>query len=773
MTPQRPAFRLPPLRPTPRRLHQCAALTALACAALASRAVIAAPADDSATDKQLSTVQVVGTAPLPGIGTRIDKVPANVQTFSGDALSQRVQSTVGDLLGQQAAGVTISQSQGNPYQPDVSFRGFTASPVLGTPQGLSVFMDGVRINEPFGDIVNWDLIPPGAIASLQIMPGSNPVFGLNTLGGALAVYTKDGNHYHGGELALSGGSFGRRTLQAQYGDSNETMDYFLAGNVSDDGGWAEHNASRVRTAFGKFGWSGESDTLHLIVDLAGNSLNGIQAIPLSFSGNIRQPYTWPDLNRNRLAFFNLQESHAFSDRLTLDSNLYYRKYHNENLSSNVNSGFGQIDPTTGLPDAVQGNNTLSDIDQESYGGALQLTAKGRLGRMANQLTAGASADIGRAGYTQSSQDAAFTGNRGTVGLGDYTQTTNALTRNLYYGLFASDGLDLRPDLTLTASGRLDRAEIEIADRSGRSPLLNGQHGYQRFNPALGLTYRPRETATVYATYSEGMRAPTPIELACADPNAPCTLPNNFLADPELKKIVSHTYETGARGLIGATTRWSAALYRTGLDDDIEFISSSGTAINSGYFQNVGKTRRQGLELSGTTSVGKFTINASYSFIDATYRTGFRENSPSNSSADASGAIQVKAGDRMPGIPRHSLKLGMDYRITPRWEVGSSALLQSGVYARGDENNQDAHGSLPGYAVFNLDAHYRPTRALELFAQVDNLFDRQYASFGILGANAFSGPDHGFNGASPVNEQFRGYGAPRGVWLGVKYKLIAY
>jgi outer membrane receptor protein involved in Fe transport len=744
-------------------------LTAIACAGLATTS----HADDAATDKQLATVQVVGTAPLPGVGTRIDKVPANVQTFSGDDLSQRSQNTVGDFLERQAAGVTISQAQGNPYQPDVSFRGFTASPVLGTPQGLSVFMDGVRINEPFGDIVNWDLIPPGAIAGLQIMPGSNPVFGLNTLGGALAVYTKDGNHYHGGELELSGGSFGRRTLQAQYGDSNETMDYYLAAHGGDDGGWAQHNASRIRTAFGKFGWSGESDSLHLVVDLADNVLNGVQAIPLSFSSDIRQPYTWPDRNRNRLSFVNLQESHAFNERLTLDGNLYYRQYRNENFSSNVNNDYGQIDSGSGLPNTVQGNNTRSDIEQESYGGALQLSAKNRLGQHANQLTVGASADIGRAGFIQANQDAAFTADRGTVGLGDYTQTTNALTRNRYYGLYVSDVLDLRPDLALTASGRYDRAEIEIADRSGNSPLLNGQHTYQRFNPALGLSYRPRETTTVYATYSEGMRAPTPIELACADPNVPCSLPNDFLADPELKKIVSHTYETGARGLIGAFTRWSAALFRTDLDNDIEFISSGGTAVNSGYFQNVGKTRRQGLELSGATSIGKLTFNASYSFIDASYRTGFRANSPSNSSADASGTIQVKPGDRMPGIPRHTLKLGVDYRITPRWEVGSSALLRSGVYARGDENNQDAHGQVPGYAVFNLDLHYRPTRTLELFAQVDNLFDRQYASFGILGANAFNGPGRSFDGANPVNEQFRGYGAPRGVWLGVKYRFIPY
>lgn len=88
--------------------------------------------------------------------------------------------------------MSIIATQGNPFQPDLNFRGFTASPLLGTPQGLSVYMDGVRLNQPFGDVVSWDLIPRSVIGSIALMPGSNALFGLNTLGGALAIQTKDG-----------------------------------------------------------------------------------------------------------------------------------------------------------------------------------------------------------------------------------------------------------------------------------------------------------------------------------------------------------------------------------------------------------------------------------------------------------------------------------------------------------------------------------------------------------------------------------------------------
>ncbi|WP_188689278.1 TonB-dependent receptor [Silvimonas amylolytica] len=742
----------------------------LACVAMGIPKL--AQAADASTDTTpvLPPIQVVGTTPLPGSGVPVDKVPGNVQVFSGNDVTDQGKSNIADFLEQDANGVNISQAQGNPYQADISFRGFTASPVLGTPQGLSVFMDGVRINEPFGDIVNWDLIPPGAISSIQLMPGSNPVFGLNTLGGALAINTKDGVHNPGGQIDVSGGSFGRKTAQLQLGGSNGTVDYFVAANASNDDGWAAHNASRVRQFFGKLGWSGETTSLHLITNLADNTLNGTQTIPLSFSNDIRQAYTWPDTNINRLSFFNLEGSHFINDTLTLDGNVYYRKYHNENVSSNVNNDFGEIDPDTGLPNTIPANNTRSLIDQEGYGGTLQLTAKGHLAGQPNQLVLGGSADIGRAPFSQFSQDATFTDDRGTIPLDDYTQVTDALTRNRYEGLFVSDSFDFAPRWTLTASGRFNYAKIDIDDLSGSQPLLNGSHSYSRFNPAIGINFSPVEKSTLYATYSEGMRAPTAIELACADPDSPCSLPNDFLADPDLKMIVSHTYETGARGHYGSNTTWSIALYRTDLDNDIGFVSSGGTAINSGYFQNIGKTRRQGLELAGSTTVGPFSFNAAYSYIDATYLSSFTENSPSNSSADANGAIQVNSGNHIPGIPRQTLKLGVDYHFATQWEVAASGILRSDVFARGDENNQDIHGTVPGYAVLNLDMHYRPTRSLDVYLLVDNVFNRQYANFGVLGANAFTGPGNGFDGANSVNEQFRGYGAPRGVWVGMNYNF---
>jgi outer membrane receptor protein involved in Fe transport len=265
-----------------------------------------------------------------------------------------------------------------------------------------------------------------------------------------------------------------------------------------------------------------------------------------------------------------------------------------------------------------------------------------------------------------------------------------------------------------------------------------------------------------------MRSPTAIELACADPAAPCSLPNDFVSDPPLQPVISKTFEIGARGRIGQTTSWSAAVYRTTLDNDIEFIASNGAASNRGFFQNVGRTRRQGFELSGRSQLGPLAVTASYNYIDATYRTAWTENSASNSSADANGNINVKPGDHLPGIPANTVKLQLDYAATAKWRVGANLTWRGGIYAQGDENNQDVNGKIAGYFLIDLDTSYQVTKQLQVFASVSNLLDKRYASFGSLGENFFNGPNHTFDGANPSNEQFVGPGAPRGFWVGLRY-----
>jgi outer membrane receptor protein involved in Fe transport len=714
----------------------------------------------------LEPIVVIGTTPLVGMGLPLSQLAANVQVVSARQLDAQHRETLTDYFEKNLPSVDINDAQGNPYQANVNYRGFTASPLLGTPQGLSVFMDGVRMNEPFGDAVNWDLIPQQAIDTIELVPGSSPMFGFNTLGGAIAISTKNGRRDPGGDVEVTGGSWGRKTVDIEQGGTiGSNLDYYVTGNVANDGGWADHNASRVRQAFGKLRYTDAETTISFSAGGADNDLRGTQTIPRSFLDNDRQAYTFPDKNLNSAGYATLSGEHYFNDNTQLSGNVYFRRFISRSTSSNTNAGYGTLRPDGSL-DTLQGSNVKSMVGTHSYGGSLQLTLLGKLGGMQNQFIAGVAADFANSHYTESTQDAAFTASRAAIGIGDYAAQVNAKTRDANLAAYLQDTLSLTKQWSVTLSGRYNWAKATIGDESGAQPKLDGSHVFSRLNPAIGITWNPTPTFTAYATYNEGMRTPTAIELACADPTAPCSLPNDFVSDPALAPVISKTIEAGVRGRIGRTTTWSAAVYRTTLYDDIAFVSAPSAA--QGFFENVGKTRRQGIELSGHTKLGKLGVTASYSFIDATYRSSWSASSPSNSTADASGNIAVHSGNHLPGIPANTVKLRLDYAATSKWTIGSNMTYRSGVYAQGDENNQDANGKIAGYVLFDLDTSYRLTRRLRVFATVTNVFNKRYASYGVLGRNFFNGPNHTFDGVAPVSEQFVGPGAPRGAWLGLRY-----
>lgn len=553
----------------------------------------------------------------------------------------------------------------------------------------------------------------------------------------------------------------------QGGTIGQNLDFYVSGNVTNDDGWADHNSSRVRQLFGKLRYTDADTTISLSAGGADNDLKGTQTIPRSFLDNPKQAYTYPDQNLNSVGYLTLSGDHYFNDNVELSGNVYYRHYRNENVSSNVNDNFGTVDDDGNL-DTTQATNDRSVITTDSYGASLQLTLLGKLGGMKNQFVAGIAGDFANSHFVQSEQDAYFTDTRGTIGIGGFAPQTDAGTRNANYALFFDDTLSLTRQWSLTLAGRYNWSRAVIGDESGSQPLLDGNHTFSRFNPAIGLNWNPVPEFTAYATYNEGMRSPTAIELACADPSAPCSLPNDFVADPALKPVISKTFEVGARGKIGGTTQWSAAAYSTTLTDDIQFISSDGAASTLGYFQNVGKTRRQGFELAAHTQLGPLGVSTSYNYVDATYRSSWTENSSSNSSADANGNITVKPGNHIPGIPENTVKLRLDYAATSKWHIGANFTWRGSIYAQGDENNADINGKIAGYFLIDMDTAYQVTKQLQVFASVSNLLDKRYASFGILGENSFNGPGHTFDPANPVNEQFVGPGAPRGVWVGLRY-----
>ena len=282
--------------------------------------------------------------------------------------------------------------------------------------------------------------------------------------------------------------------------------------------------------------------------------------------------------------------------------------------------------------------------------------------------------------------------------------------------------------SITGGGRFNHAQIRLEDQIGNA--LNGEHTFSRFNPMIGGTYKITPGLTAYAGYSEANRAPTPLELACADPARPCMIAAFLIADPPLKQVISRTVEVGFRGtteLNVGTLAWKLGAFRATNADDILAIPSPELQ-GFGYFQNVGRTRRQGIEAQVNLTSKTVQLYASYALVDARFLDPLQvgSNSPF---ADADGNVQILPGNRIPAIPRNRIKGGIDYWVTDQLKIGGDALFVSNQYFAGDESNQAAR--LPSYTVFNVHSSYQINKTIQIYGRVDNLFDRRYATYGTF------------------------------------------
>jgi iron complex outermembrane recepter protein len=745
------------------------------------------PGTDPEVDPKFESV-VVAATPLHGSLLPADRVPANVQTANAGAIEGNHNVDLSEFMNESLGSVTINQVQENPLQPDLQYRGFVASPVLGASEGISVFLDGVRLNEPFGDIVNWDLIPPGALQSLNLMPGSNPLFGLNTLGGALSMETKTGFTAPGAEAELLGGSWGRRIAEVQVGGHDEHWGAFGAGRFFSEDGWRQHSPSRAFNGFFSGTYQNHGDTLDLSIIGASTSMAGIGASPIEQLAVDRSAvFTYPDETHNRMLMAILRGDHPLSPASHLSATVYYRL--TRTLTANgdqgdweactaqanvicADDGTTQILTPAGAPVTFDPNNPYDGSDNTTYthqvglGGAVQGSFEAPLGDHENHLFVGGSVDRGWIRFHSQTVLATLNDTRGTVDtdLVDPTSlvSVDGTVKNL--GLYASDTFAPLPALFLTLSARYNLSAQSLQDELGGD--LSGDHQYQRLNPAAGISYQPRPQIGVYGSYSESARAPTPMELTCASPTDPCRLPNEFVADPPLAQVVARTFEAGVRGRLGggithATVDYALSAFHTANTNDILF-NSAGPLPNEGYFSNVGDTLRQGIEarLHGRVRLGlragRLEWSANYTYLDATFQTPFVSPSANHPLA-VDGQINVVAGDHLPSIPAHVGKASLTWVAPFGLSLGGTIIGNSGQYYRGDESNQLPQ--IPGYVMVNLRAEYAFARWISAFAKVDNVFNADYASFGVLGDATGVFPNY-------PDPRFQGPGAPRGGWLGV-------
>lgn len=734
-------------------------------AAVAVLASGAAPANDvrGTVESELPEVRVIATTPVGGTAIPINKFAGNVQTVSQSDMPQGVQSTA-DLLNHAIGSVNLNDTQGNPYVVDLNYRGFTSSPVLGTPQGISVFLDGMRINEPFGDTVAWDLVPQIAIANVTLIPGSNPVYGLNTLGGAVALNTKSGFSFPGTKTSLTLGSNMRRTLDAEQGGHTENTDYYVAASLHNDDGWAIYNPSQVRQFFGKVGFQDDERDIDFSIAYSDNSLHGNQTVPVSMLDRAKYGYTHSDYTNTKALTLNLKGSLELGANESVAGNVYYRYITRDILNSNLNADISTqtSTPCTAGTDCIAAN-LLAQSVQNVFGSNLQWSNRQKVWDRNQVLTLGLNAEYGHTRFGNNGQYAYVSGNNGMVGVDGFETQASVKSTNTRAGIFATDTLDATERLAVTVAARYDYAGIKLdgttcsgTDLCGFGGAdvfipVTGTHTYKRFNPSAGATYQLTQETTGFVNYAEGFRTPSAIELACADPDHPCSgIPNAFGADPPLNAVISRTIELGVRGSLGDQFGWRAALFRTALSNDILFNMSSQS---TGYFSNVGKTLRQGIELGAQGKSGAFDYAVNTSWIAATFESGFDITNEANSTGDA-----AQPGDHIPGIPSFILKARLGYAISPDTHIALNTLTQSSQYARGDENNNDQNGKVPGFTTMKLDASHKLDKRLEVFGGVANLFDKRYATYGLLGENNLSG------GAA---EQFRGLGGPRTFYLGLR------
>ena len=751
-------------------------------------------AEELATN--LDTVEVVAVSPLQFGGVDVNKIPSNVQTVSAQELQESQALSLADYMNRYLGSVNINDAQNNPLQPDVQYRGFSASPLMGLPQGLAVYVNGVRFNEPFGDMINWDLIPQGAIDNMALQPASNPAFGLNALGGAITINTKTGFSSPKHQLEVQGGSWDRHSEELSSGWNDGTWGYFLDFNNFSEAGWRDHSRTDAKRGFGTLSWRGVKSSLDLSIAGTENTLRGNGALPqemLAFGRD--QVFTHPDITRNRMMLVSLDGDTWLDDHNQLSGTAYYRRnkistYNgdgSEFAACDDEDGFlcqetdgeladeGLIDLAgnyIGTQDSLLGGtiNTSSAL-QQSFGFALQDAFDHKVFGRDNHLVGGASFDYGNARYHADTELGALTSDRGVAGGGVLLQDAHVrlTTETDHYGLFLTDTYALTDKLDVTVAGRYNQTHIKLRDHFGAD--LNGTHSFDRFNPAAGLTYAFMPELTFYGNYSESSRVPTPMELSCANPDDPCRLPNAFVSDPPLKQVVANTFETGVRGrlknLLDGHVDWNLGLFRAINNNDIIFKSTGGVGSNVGYFDNVGSTLRQGVELDLSGNFyQRWRWSTHYTYIDASFETPFLSSSPNNPQADADGNIQVHAGDKIPGIPAHQFKFSTDYDILSEWTLGFDMNYNSSQYLRGDEANLT--DKLPAFVVFNLRSEYRFNEHVALFGRVNNLFDREYANFGTWGNTGDVLDGLGLPGDQ--QSRFVGVGAPRAAWIGLRLTM---
>ncbi len=784
-------------------------------------------------------VNVISVTPVQGSGISLERVPSNVQSFGVDALSKKKNFSVVETLNREANGISISNLNSSPMQNDINFRGYVSGPLLGTAQAMAIYQNGMRVNESFGEVVQWDLVPDFAINNMQVFSGGDPIFGQNAIGGAISLQMKNGFENEGAKTTFSGGSYGRTNEILEYGKNFGDYAVYLGANFNVDRGWREKSESYLETFYSDFRYRGDDTELFLNIGQAFTDLRGNGAVPLTLMDMEGRDavYTYPDNTHNKNYYANIGGNHIVNNNMSLQGNMYYRHMERRNYNGDEFEGrdcglrfdrtgtadnilCGEFETNT---DGVQilsasgpinysklglevdddeneiesfGAINRSNTKQDAFGLNFQSTYDSKLFGHSNTFIGGVNYDFSQNSFGSSTELGIVQTDRGVQGTGVFVVTdeegeeqfvTNIEATTHNTALYGSNTFDINNTTSLNVSARWNWASLEINDQHGTA--LEGHHYFWRINPGVGIVKRFNDVPLIgstrlFASYKESSRTPSVAELACADPNAPCRLPNSFQADPPLNQVVNRNFEVGANGtrdgyqLMGVdhTIKWNVSGYAGRNYSDIIFIG--GNRVGTGYFRNVGNTQRIGAEFALNGQLGdKWTWFSKYAYVRATFETSQMISSvghPSNIFEDddlddnekrEKYQIPIKHGKKIPGISPHIGRFGLGYAFKKNWTFSADIEAGSSQFYRGDEDNT-AGTKLPGYILTNLGTEYnfsmgdkfRTGANGTFFLTARNIFGVNYETGGIFAENEVSGTGGSGTFVTP--------GQPRVIFAGV-------
>jgi outer membrane receptor protein involved in Fe transport len=464
-------------------------------------------------------------------------------------------------------------------------------------------------------------------------------------------------------------------------------------------------------------------------------------------------YTWPDNTQNKAHLLSFNIQHVLDAQTELATTAYFKYGTQSRLGGDING----ILSSSGL---INRNNT----SQTTLGVSTNLT------KMLNdhQITSGASLERSKMGYRATETDGCTVSSDRQIYTDDCTSsaltTAGVIGITTAFGTYLGDTYKLNDKTFVTVAGRFNQTTVANTLSSYDTGTLTSTSSesftYRKFNPSLGMTYQLASPLTLFGNWAQSNRAPTILELGCADSANPCALPTGLQSDPFLSQVVSQTIEGGMRWKNDFDYSLSVSAYRTINKNDIIFISQTTT---TGYFDNFDKTQHKGLDINVNKSWGRWKLNTTYSYLKATYESYA-------SLLGVSRTMSITPGMRMAGLPMYKLKIHLDWSATENWNIGSSLIASSSLVSQGNEDGYitsslSGNAKVNGYALFNLNTTYTVQKGFELFGKINNVFNKRYETYGMISTNYIEN-----NATDSSTSKFVAPGAPRTFMAGLRYRF---